>query len=46
MKEVEAYGGVEVWLHLFLISAVDVGEGSTSRSSRFPPGERVLGTFE
>jgi len=35
----KAYGGVEVQLHSFLTSALDGGEWSTSRPSRFIPGK-------
>jgi len=35
--------GVEVYLHLFLTSALDGGEWSASRAGRFTPGEMALG---
>jgi hypothetical protein len=38
------YWGVEVWLHAFLISALDGGEWSASRLGRFTPRERAPGT--
>jgi hypothetical protein len=33
----EAYEGMEVWLHAFLISILEGGEWSVSRSGRFTP---------
>jgi hypothetical protein len=40
MYAVKAYGGLEIWLHSFLISALEGGEGSVSRSGCFiPPWE-------
>jgi len=36
---VKAYGGMEVWLHVFLTSALDGDEWSASRPSRFTPGK-------
>jgi hypothetical protein len=41
MKE---YGEVDVWIHIFLTSAVVGGEWSASRRGRFSPGERAPGT--
>jgi hypothetical protein len=41
MKE---YGGVDVVIHIFLTSALDGGEWSASRPSRFFPRESVPGT--
>jgi hypothetical protein len=41
MKE---YGGVDVWIHIFLTSALAGGECSASRPERFNPGERAPGT--
>jgi hypothetical protein len=35
---------MEVWLQAFLTSALDAGERSASRASRFTPRERVPGT--
>jgi hypothetical protein len=35
------YGGVEVWVHAFLISALDGGEWSASRFGRFTLTDRV-----
>jgi hypothetical protein len=40
----KAYWGAEVWLHAFLTPALDGGEWSGSRPSRFTPRERALGT--
>jgi hypothetical protein len=36
--------GVDVWIHIFLTSALDGGEWSTSRPGRFTPEERAPGT--
>jgi hypothetical protein len=35
---------VDVQIHIFLASALDGGEWSTSRPGRFTPGERAPGT--
>jgi hypothetical protein len=35
------YWGVEVQLHVFLISALDGGEWSASHHGRFTPGEKA-----
>jgi hypothetical protein len=32
---------VDVWIHIFLISALVEGKWSTSRPGRFTPGERA-----
>jgi hypothetical protein len=40
----KAYVGVDVWIHIFLTSAVVGGEWSVSRHGRFTPWERVPGT--
>jgi len=40
----KTYWGVEVWLHAFLISALDEGKWSASRPSRFTPEERIRST--
>jgi hypothetical protein len=40
----KAYGGVEVYLHAFLTSALDGSEWSASRPGRFTPMERAPGT--
>jgi hypothetical protein len=40
----KADGGVDVEIHIFLTSAVVVGERSASRPSRFTPGKRGPGT--
>jgi hypothetical protein len=39
-----AYGVVDVLIHIFLTSALVVGEWSASRPGRFTPGERDPGT--
>jgi hypothetical protein len=39
---VETYGGAEIQLHAFFISAQDGGERSASRSGSFTPEERFL----
>jgi hypothetical protein len=41
----KTYLGVEVQRHAFLASALDGGEWSTSRPSRFTPGERNPGIY-
>jgi hypothetical protein len=38
------YGGVNVWIHIFLTSALVGDEWSASRPCRFTPGERARGT--
>jgi hypothetical protein len=40
----KAYGGVIVWIHIFLTSALARGEWSASRPDRFTPVERASGT--
>jgi hypothetical protein len=40
----KAYGGVDVYIHIFLTSALVGREWSTSRPGRFTPGERAPGT--
>jgi hypothetical protein len=40
----KAYGGVDVWIHVFLTSALVGGEWSASHPGRFIPGERAPGT--
>jgi hypothetical protein len=40
-----AYGGVDVWIHIFLTSALVGGEWSASHPGRFTSGERALGTL-
>jgi hypothetical protein len=42
----KAYRGVEVEIHTFLTSAIDGGELSASRSSRFDPKEKALTPIE
>jgi hypothetical protein len=37
----KAYGGVDVYIHIFLTSALAGGEWSASRPSRFTPGEKA-----
>jgi hypothetical protein len=37
----KAYGGVDVYIHIFLTSALIGGEWSASRPGRFTPGERA-----
>jgi hypothetical protein len=42
----KAYGGVDVWIHIFLTSAVAGGEWSASRPGERAPGyplDRMLG---
>jgi len=40
----KTYGGMELSRHTFLTSALDGGEWSVSRSGRFTPSERTVGT--
>jgi hypothetical protein len=40
----EAYGGVDVQIHIFLTSAQAAGEWSPSHLCNFTPGERAPGT--
>jgi hypothetical protein len=40
----KAYGGVDVYNHVFLTSALVGGERSASRPGRFAPGGRAPGT--
>jgi hypothetical protein len=40
----KAYGGVDVYIHVFLTSALVGGEWSASRHGRFTSGERTPGT--
>jgi hypothetical protein len=42
----KTYWGVEVYLHVFLISALDEGEWLASRPGRFTPRERAAGTHQ
>jgi hypothetical protein len=37
----KTYGGVDIWIHVFLTSALVVCEWSDSRFGRFTPGERA-----
>jgi hypothetical protein len=39
----KAYGGVDVWLHIFLTSALVGGEWSASHPGRFTPGTHWIG---
>jgi hypothetical protein len=39
----KAYGGVDVYFHIFLTSALAGGEWSTSRPGRFTPGTHWIG---
>jgi hypothetical protein len=39
----KTYGGVDVYINVFLTSALVGGEWSTSRPGRFTPGERAPG---
>jgi hypothetical protein len=36
----KVYGEVDIWIHIFLISALAGGERSASRHNRFTPGEK------
>jgi hypothetical protein len=40
----KAYGGVDVYIHVFLTSALLGGEWSASHPCRFNPGEKAPGT--
>jgi hypothetical protein len=40
----KTYGGVDVYIHVFLTSAPFGGEWSASRTGLFNPGERLPGT--
>jgi hypothetical protein len=40
----KTYVGVDVYIHIFLTSALAGGEWSISRPCRFTPGERAPGT--
>jgi hypothetical protein len=40
----KAYEGVDVYIHIFLTSALAGGKWSASRADRFTPGERAPGT--
>jgi hypothetical protein len=40
----KACGGLDVWIHIFLISALVGGEWSASRPGHFTPGEKAPGT--
>jgi hypothetical protein len=39
----KAYGGEDVYIHIFLTSALAGGQWSASRPGRFTPGERAHG---
>jgi hypothetical protein len=40
----KGYGGVDVWIHIFLTSEQVGGEWSASRLCRFTPGDTAAGT--
>jgi hypothetical protein len=40
----KSYGGVDVYIHVFLTSALVGGEWSASHPGHFIPGERAPGT--
>jgi hypothetical protein len=40
----KVYGGMDVYIHTFLFSALAGGEWSASLPCRFSPGERASGT--
>jgi hypothetical protein len=40
----KAYGGVDVYVHIFLTSALAGGKWSASRPCRFTPGDRAPST--
>jgi hypothetical protein len=42
----KAYGVVDVYIHIFLTSALAGGEWSASRPCRFTPGNRTPGTLQ
>jgi hypothetical protein len=39
-----AYGGVDIYIHIFLTSALAGGEWSASRPGPFTPGNKAPGT--
>jgi hypothetical protein len=39
----KAYGGVDIWIHIFLTSALVGEEWSASRPGRFTPGTHCTG---
>jgi hypothetical protein len=41
----KAYGGVDMYIHIFLTSALVGGEWSASRLGRFTPGTHWIGGF-
>jgi hypothetical protein len=41
----KAYGGVTVWIHSFLTSALAGGEWSTTRPGRFTPSTHWIGDW-
>jgi hypothetical protein len=41
----KTYGGANVYVHIFLTSAMVGGEWSASRPGRFTPGERAPGIY-
>jgi hypothetical protein len=40
----KTYGGMDVWIHVFLASALVVGKWWASRPDRFTSGERTTGS--
>jgi hypothetical protein len=40
----KTYGGVDIYIHVLLTSALVGGESSASRPDRFTPGKRAAGT--
>jgi hypothetical protein len=40
----KAYGGVDLYIHIFLTSVLVEGEWSASRPGRFTPGEKAPST--
>jgi hypothetical protein len=40
----KAYGGVDVYIHIFLTQALSGGEWLDPPAARFNPGERAPGT--
>jgi hypothetical protein len=41
----KVYGGVDLYIHIFLTSALGGGEWSASRPGCFTPGERAPSTY-
>jgi hypothetical protein len=40
----KAYGGVDIWIHIFFTSALAGCEWSASRTRLFTPGDKAPGT--